>query len=256
MKRTSYLGMIAGLCGLLFAEQSPTIAAANTPTIVLEVASNGSLMLGDGRTLILRDILFPSALEQAVTEHAEALELLRRCTVGQDAQLLRAEADRYGALRGDLRLTAPRPDCAGDLQSLLLQRGLAIVFAAPDRSGPEVRALLAQEDTARETEKGLWRTPRLKDPAQISTIGESLVIIEGLVQSAAEVRGIGYINFGADWRQDTTVRLPPEVLKPVRKMLGALDVLAGRMVRVRGWLRWSNGPMIDLDQPAHLEILP
>jgi hypothetical protein len=65
-----------------------------------------------------------------------------------------------------------------------------------------------------------------------------------------------YLNFGNDWRSDFTISIDR---KDVRAFAAAgidLKGLAGKRVRVRGWIEWRNGPMIAATHPEQLELLP
>jgi micrococcal nuclease len=35
-----------------------------------------------------------------------------------------------------------------------------------------------------------------------------------------------------------------------------LKALAGKRLRVRGWVMWRNGPMIEATHPEQIELLP
>jgi hypothetical protein len=65
-----------------------------------------------------------------------------------------------------------------------------------------------------------------------------------------------YLNFASDWRSDFTISIER---KDVAAFVSAgLDpmALAGKRVRVRGWLAWRNGPMIEATHPEQIELLP
>ena len=65
-----------------------------------------------------------------------------------------------------------------------------------------------------------------------------------------------YLKFGANWRDDFTIAIPAEAHRMFKK--SGLDPvsLQGRNVRVRGWIKSRNGPMIDASHPEQIEILP
>ena len=71
----------------------------------------------------------------------------------------------------------------------------------------------------------------------------------------AEVRGRIYLNFGDDWRRDFTVRIAPRDKRAFAR--AGLDLLAleGRTIRVRGWIKWRDGPMIDATHPEQIELV-
>ena len=78
-------------------------------------------------------------------------------------------------------------------------------------------------------------------------------IIEGTILQAADVRGTIYLNFGEDWRTDFTV----SIRKRARKTFVNEDPASwnGRKIRVRGWLKSRNGPMIEATHAEQIELL-
>ncbi len=83
----------------------------------------------------------------------------------------------------------------------------------------------------------------------------SFQLVEGRVATAANVRGRVYLNFGEDWKTDFTVLAPSSVRRMFEKKGIDLALLGGSVVRVRGWVKSWNGPMIELTHPEQLEIL-
>ncbi len=69
------------------------------------------------------------------------------------------------------------------------------------------------------------------------------------------VRGRAYLNFAEDYKTDFTITISPRNLKSFSDGGIIPKDFAGRRVRVRGWLRWSNGPMIDVTHPEQIEVL-
>ncbi len=83
----------------------------------------------------------------------------------------------------------------------------------------------------------------------------SFQLIEGPVVSADVVRGRAYLNFGKDWRTDFTVSVEPKRVRLFRSEGLHPESYQGRRIRVRGWLRRRNGPMIEATYPEQIEIL-
>ena len=85
---------------------------------------------------------------------------------------------------------------------------------------------------------------------------ESFRIVNGIVRATAKIRNRIYLNFGEDWRDDFTIRIDRRYWRAFHAQgLDPLE-LAGRRVRVRGWIHLENGPMIRLTHPEPLEVLP
>jgi hypothetical protein len=65
-----------------------------------------------------------------------------------------------------------------------------------------------------------------------------------------------YLNFGDDWRSDFTISIDRKEIPAFAAAGIDLKVLAGKKVRVRGWIEWRNGAMIAATHPEQLELLP
>jgi len=123
-----------------------------------------------------------------------------------------------------------------------------------------VAELLGIEAEARAARRGLWRSwaYRIQDAQDVKRLGRlthTYQLVEGTVHAVGEGRKLIYVNFAEDWRSDFTITI-------VRKDLAAFEAagldlarLAGRKVRVRGWVEWWNGPMIAATHPAQIEVL-
>jgi hypothetical protein len=79
-------------------------------------------------------------------------------------------------------------------------------------------------------------------------------IIEGKVLSVRESGGTIYVNFGKRWTRDFSIVIP-------RRLQGTFAAaglepkqLAGRRIRVRGWIEERRGPIIEADAPEQIEL--
>lgn len=146
----------------------------------------------------------------------------------------------------------------GDLwiQGALLERGLARVYSFYDNTAL-VSEMLARERAAREAGRGIWADPyyALRDPWTVADDSGSFQLVEGRVVTAEAAGRRFYLNFGQDWSEDFTVALDRDALR--RFAAAGLDptTLAGRLIRVRGWVRSFNGPLIDVTHPEQIEVL-
>lgn len=142
------------------------------------------------------------------------------------------------------------------LQGEMLRLGLARVYSFPDNTAL-VDEMLALEQEARAARFGIWSHPfyalQTPEPEQLSGLIGTFQLVEGRIVDAADVRGTVYLNFGADWRTDFTVMIDRRAMKAFRA--AGLDPAAwsGTSVRVRGWLRNRNGPMIEATHPEQIE---
>ncbi len=85
--------------------------------------------------------------------------------------------------------------------------------------------------------------------------GRAFQIAEGRVLDVATVKRRSCLNFEPDWRTDFRITVQPRNRRRFVKGGYGLGSLRGRLVRVRGWLRWRNGPMIKATHPEQIDVL-
>jgi hypothetical protein len=92
-------------------------------------------------------------------------------------------------------------------------------------------------------------------PAEFGRYEATFQVVEGRLVRVAEVRGRIYLNFAANWRRGFSV----SVRRRDRELLGEFSqrprALAGRRVRVHGWIEDRSGPIIDLSNAGLIEVL-
>jgi micrococcal nuclease len=147
------------------------------------------------------------------------------------------------------------------LQQELVTEGLARVYSFPDNRAC-VAELMGWETQARDQRKGIWGVAAYRigdagdDPEDIARLRHSYQLVEGVVVAVSEGSSRIYLNFGKDWRTDFTV----EIERKDRDAFAAagldLGALAGKRLRVRGWIEWRNGPLIRASHPEQIEMLP
>lgn len=185
----------------------------------------------------------------------EAKAELKALTLNKPVHLFYggARMDRHG------RLLAHLTTAEGLwLQGEMLQRGLARVYTFPDNR-ERAAEMYVLEDQARTAGRGIWGHPfyavRSPAPSALARDIGTYQVIEGRVEDAADVRGTIYLNFGADWRSDFTLRLDRRTARQFRREGLGSETYDGKWVRVRGWLKSWNGPMIEATHPEQIEIL-
>ena len=161
------------------------------------------------------------------------------------------ETDRYGRALAHL-VTEDGSWLQGDL----LRRGFARVYSFADNRAL-VREMLALEAEARAARRGIWRLDYYAVTAQAEAarrIG-AFALIEGVAVATATVRGRGFVNFGPDYKTDFTAAIAPRDLRVF--MREGIDIARyeGRRIRVRGWVKSYNGPMIEVTHPEQIEEL-
>ena len=116
---------------------------------------------------------------------------------------------------------------------------------------------LARERRARAAGRGIWALDyyRVRRPGEAARDVGSFQLVEGRVREVAVVRGRAYLNYGEDWRSDFTVTLTPAVRRRFESEGVSPAAYQGRRLRVRGWLKSFNGPMIEVTHPEQIEVL-
>ena len=146
------------------------------------------------------------------------------------------------------------------LQEALVAKGLARVYSFPDNRAC-VAELLAREAEARAKRRGLWgsslyRVASALDLARLGRLTHSYQLVEGAVAAVGEGGGRIYLNFAKDWRSDFTVSVDRKDAPAFAAAGIDLKGLSGKRLRVRGFLGWRNGPMIEASHPEQIELLP
>jgi hypothetical protein len=159
--------------------------------------------------------------------------------------------DRYGRLLAHLHLSDGRW-----IQGEMLALGLARVYSFADNRAL-VEEMLALERAAREASRGIWSHPfyRVIRVEETPSFIDSFQLVEGRVLKVAVVKSRGYLNFGPDWREDFTISIAPRDRKLFEADGAGLEDLEGRLIRVRGWIKSFNGPMIEATHPEQIELL-
>lgn len=145
------------------------------------------------------------------------------------------------------------------LQGAMLERGLARVYTFADNRRLASR-MYALERAARRARRGIWAHPfyavrAADDTAGLLRLTNTFQLVEGRVADAARVKGRLFLNFGDNWRDDFTIRVDKRPARLFAKDGLTAGTYAGRRVRVRGWVKDWNGPMVEVSHPEQIEIL-
>ena len=185
---------------------------------------------------------------------SEAKEALSRLTLGKKLSLSYGgrKIDRHGRLLAHLATADGRW-----VQGALLSAGMARVYTFPDNRG-RATEMLAQERAARRARRGIWalRYYRILETEDTGRHMGTFQLIEGKILQAALVRGRAYLNFGSNWKTDFTITMSPRSMRRHWRDQKPVQDYEGRRVRVRGWLKSFNGPMIEATHPEQIEVLP
>lgn len=235
---------------------SLSILVSSEPATLSAVAPNGTITLGDGRSLRLVDLEAPQS-DAAVAAWRSAVAALQGQTV-----LLKTQGpgiDRYGRVLA----VVEKPDHL-PLQSELVAGGYARVMPTMPMSFA-TSGLLADEDRARRARRGIWSEPAFAvieadQVTKLEALAGRYALVEGKILDAVSRKDRLYFNFGSDWRTDFTV-----TVAPVDARLGVgwrkdgklvpLPELIGQRVRVRGFITRYNGPEIIVTSSNQLEFV-
>lgn len=248
------------LASAVAAEALPAEFADGKPARVTGVIDGETARLADGSELRLAAILAPKALPPRTGQTSRtdpaierlttaARDALARLIDGQPITLHFAGAprrDRHG--RHVAHVAGPD---GGWVQAALVAQGLARVHTTADFAGGAT-LLLNLETEAREKQRGLWRHDafRVRSPRELGRWIETFQIVEGTAVMVEGARATGRLALDGD-----NARLALNLSTRARNELRALGDLNTAPLRVRGWVRWQNGPVIDVTHPAQIELL-
>jgi endonuclease YncB( thermonuclease family) len=233
---------------------------------VAEVKDGETLQLTDGTVVRLINAKAPTAPIAARSDRPwpmvnEAKEALSKLVAsGAEVEL------RYGGTRTDRHgyaLAQVYVVKGGEriwLQSELVGKGLARVYSFPDNHAC-VSELLAREAEARAKGEGVWgswayRVLAADNVERLGRLTRSYQLVEGVVAQVGESSGRIYLNFDKDWRRDFTVLIERKDGETFKAAGVDPKALAGKKLRVRGWIEWRNGPMIHATHVEQIELLP
>jgi endonuclease YncB( thermonuclease family) len=220
-----------------------------------------TFVLDDGREVRLAAIeVAPLAGDRADLAGRAAATALGALAAGDQVVLRRAEieSDRYGRLLA--YAFTLRDDEEFLLQRELVAEGLARVSSRI--ANPCAGELLDREKVAREAKLGLWADPyyevlNAETPKAPLAYRGRFALIEGKVASVRESGPTIYVNFGRRQIGDITVT----ILKRNERSFAAagldLSRLAGRRIRVRGWIEARGGERawIEAERPEQIEMV-
>lgn len=226
---------------------------------VVEVIDADTVRLADGREVRLVGIQTPKLPLgrrdfRAWPLAGEAREALAGLVDGAELRLAFGgrESDRHG------RVLAHLYDDSRSLwvQGWLLRHGWARVYSFPDNRAL-IGEMLAAERAARADRRGIWSHPfyAVRTPENVDSDVNSFQVVEGCAAAVAEAGGRLYLNFGADWRTDFTVSVEDRDRRRFDGFAWLADAAPAPCIRVRGWVKPRNGPMIEVSHPEQIERL-
>jgi endonuclease YncB( thermonuclease family) len=260
---------VAAACGFGASAQQQPRAAAGCDGETLAEGTAGRILDGrtfaleDGREIRLASIEVPPLPEPQEKDPAPggavARDALAALLSGAQIALKQAEpqkTDRYGRLVA--YAVAKRDGVDHAVQADLVAAGHARVAA---RVGSRACAmeLLRHETLARKAKLGLWASSyydllNADNPTDVLAEQGRFALVEGRVLSVRESGATIYVNFGRRWTEDFTVT----ILKRNERNFTAAGLepkkLAGRHIRVRGFIEERGGPWMEATRPEQIEF--
>lgn len=261
------MGVLVVFASLSFVPSSAAFACdlpQGDKGTVAEVRDGETLQLSDGRLVRLINAKAPQAPLTARGNRpwpfvAETKQALSELASGTEVELRNggAKSDRHGRALAQVYVTKDGKRVW--LQGELVARGLARVYSFPDNHAC-VDELLAREAEARANGIGLWAVwaYRVLEAGNVERLGRltrSYQLVEGVVAQIGESGGRVYLNFDKDWRRDFTILLERKDGEAFKAAGIDPKSLAGKRLRVRGWVEWRNGPMIHATHAEQIELL-
>ncbi len=260
--------LIGLACGCLLPSLNPAGAASNTHPCLETLSATAlpekkqyiapaAIRTGPGETW---------KLDGVILEHLrpESLARLRRKEIekalgGQTLQAFarrNAKTDRRGRQSAFIALPPATDGKRPLLQEQLAEQGL-VRIDVETLSPACAKHLLAKEQIARQTKRGLWKQPAYQIKSvtglHLSAIVSTYQIFRGKVQAVTRNdSGTSYLNFGPNWKTDFTVTLNEKSLTTWEAENKSLDALENAYIYVRGWVETRGGPLIRIRHPAQL----
>lgn len=187
----------------------------------------------------------------------DAKRALEKLALGAKVQLRYGgtERDRHGRVLAHMFIG----DAEVWAQQAMLGQGMARVYSFADNRFC-LEELYAAERQARVDRRGIWTKAyyelRSADrPAELLPLVGRYELIEGRVLTAQKAGKYVYLNFGRVWREDFTVVIDRYGMDNFEDDGVDPLALAGRVVRVRGWIDNRDGPRIEVTHPEQIEVL-
>jgi micrococcal nuclease len=227
--------------------------------VVASIVDGDNFVLDSGLEVRLAQIEAPR-VRPGDTWGPQATASLERMIKGKRVEL------RYGGLRRDRRGRALAqvfiPQSMGRdatwVQEELLKSGIARVHTYADNRSA-IAELWGAEREARRAGRGVWSAPayqvRFATPQALAGGIGTFQLAEGRIESASQRGSVIFLNFGTDNKTDVTAVVPERAFSLWRGGAAELLALQGRSIRVRGYVRNSNGPSMWLDHPEQIEYI-
>ncbi|MDX2263481.1 MAG: thermonuclease family protein [Hyphomicrobiales bacterium] len=230
--------------------------------VVVEIAQDGLLGLDDGRVITLAGVRFPHFAPLggvSLDVRGAVRAALVNAILGRRVELRRGlrKTDRYGRHIAYVRVS---PGGEALLQAWLVERGVAVADTSGD-GGACAGQLLAAEDKARKFGAGFWgaglfAVRSAEDAQRLRQLIGAFQIVEGEVTAVDEAKSRGaMLTVGARGSAGVKVILPKRRARGAEAGVMSAADLAGRRIRVRGWIEYRAGPAITVTNMEQIEVV-
>lgn len=245
---SSFVLLAAAFCSPAFAACS---LASQGEGRVVAVMDGRTFRLDDGREVRLAgvEVEIPTPAVSGVFKLASLIEGRPVALHADDDK-----PDRYGRQIAVVNLVGSDTS----VQTELLSQGDALFSGI--MSDKECSAeWIAAENAAREARRGVWAadsvTKNAEMPGDILARTGRYTVVEGTVVTARQAGSTYYVNFGRRWTRDFAVTISRRMVPSFEAAGLDFKSLAGRKIRVRGWVEKHGGPRIDATHPGQIEIV-
>jgi micrococcal nuclease len=228
--------------------------------VVASVSDGDTLTLDSGLKVQLTGIIAPRRgfRERKDEPKAnEARQTLEKLTLGRAARLGYGGTKRFQETTALAQLFVRTEGGRWVwVQQAMVREGMARVRTWPDNQA-RADILYADEARARAARKGIWADKyfAVRDADRLKPDVTGFHIVEGQIKSVGVTERRTYLNFGEDYQTDFTASVRTDDLVNWAKTDVPLKDLAGRKVRVRGYVSDRGGPAIQVDHPRAIELL-
>lgn len=145
----------------------------------------------------------------------------------------------------------------GWLQKYWISQGLAVWKGVGGYPEAARKNLLEFEERARLDRRGIWKKLKIRQADKLDYVGKSgsFNIVEGKVYQVRRVGRVTYLNFSEDWKTDFTAGISSKNRVNFKKQSWKLSDLENKWIRIRGPVRFFNGPYMDVVFPDQIEVL-
>lgn len=222
---------------------------------IKEVLKSNLVKMADGKVFSLINIRVPVLYESI------AKKLLRDEFVGKKVGVYQRDFpgvslnDRYGNISGHLVT-----DKNEWVQAKLILKGLAWASSTPDNRDM-VRKLFQYEALARANKSGFWGTATYAVKSSQSVLencNNTFQVVEDVIKSYKTVGKDYYFNFGTNPATDFTFIMPQKLVGSFvteKNQAFAPWKWVNQRIRVRGWVTYTSGALIEVDHPEQLEFV-